>query len=464
MPYPANVSTVTVTGSWATSDGGSNKPTGNVTFVPNVRLIDAGTGTIIERVPIVVTLSGGSISVSLMATDDPDLTPSGWAYQVTEKISGQAPVTYFLQFPASQSPVDLSSKTPLQAVSNLAGYVPTTAIGAANGVASLDSTGQVPATQLGNAVGGGGVPSSRTINTTAPLSGGGNLSADRTISIADASTTAKGVVQLAGDLAGTAAAPTVPGLAGKANSSHSHAESDITGLATDLSTLTTSVAGKLSLSGGTLTGALTLAADPTANLQAATKQYVDAHAGGGGSGMDQVHPLSAYSLIAASGDPENYQSTSQIGNNTIFFVRAWIPASTPITGLAAAVRDAGAWDGSTTGNGLGLYDITGNQVALTPADETLWTANDWRRKAFASQVAAGSGRWVYIGILLRGMATQPNFPFLTNAADGHSPWFNSTVGGVGRRCFYIGASAFPASFNPTTAGTATCFVPLLGAY
>lgn len=35
----------------------------------------------------------------------------------------------------------------------------------------------------------------------------------------------------------------------------------------------------LALSGGTLTGALTLAADPTSSLQAATKQYVDAHAG-----------------------------------------------------------------------------------------------------------------------------------------------------------------------------------------
>jgi hypothetical protein len=33
--------------------------------------------------------------------------------------------------------------------------------------------------------------------------------------------------------------------------------------------------------GGTMTGALTLAADPTEDLHAATKQYVDAHAGGG---------------------------------------------------------------------------------------------------------------------------------------------------------------------------------------
>jgi len=39
----------------------------------------------------------------------------------------------------------------------------------------------------------------------------------------------------------------------------------------------TTVAAYLPLAGGTLTGPLTLSADPTANLQAATKQYVDAH-------------------------------------------------------------------------------------------------------------------------------------------------------------------------------------------
>lgn len=38
-------------------------------------------------------------------------------------------------------------------------------------------------------------------------------------SVPDATTTTKGIIQLAGDLAGTASAPTVPGLAGKANAS-----------------------------------------------------------------------------------------------------------------------------------------------------------------------------------------------------------------------------------------------------
>ncbi|MDR1071327.1 MAG: hypothetical protein LBL21_01645 [Rickettsiales bacterium] len=39
------------------------------------------------------------------------------------------------------------------------------------------------------------------------------------------------------------------------------------------------VSGKLDKSGGTMTGALTLSADPSANLQAATKQYVDSQVG-----------------------------------------------------------------------------------------------------------------------------------------------------------------------------------------
>lgn len=55
--------------------------------------------------------------------------------------------------------------------------------------AEADVTGLV--TDLGGKVG-----TARAINTTAPLSGGGDLSADRTLAIADASTTAKGAVQL----------------------------------------------------------------------------------------------------------------------------------------------------------------------------------------------------------------------------------------------------------------------------
>ncbi len=63
----------------------------------------------------------------------------------------------------------------------------------------------------------GKVPATRLISTGSGLTGGGDLSADRTISAVNTSTTALGIIQLAGDLAGTATAPTVPGLSNKIN-------------------------------------------------------------------------------------------------------------------------------------------------------------------------------------------------------------------------------------------------------
>lgn len=50
-------------------------------------------------------------------------------------------------------------------------------------------------------------PQSRLINTTAPLTGGGDLSADRTLAVSNATGAAVGVIQLAGDLTGTATSP-----------------------------------------------------------------------------------------------------------------------------------------------------------------------------------------------------------------------------------------------------------------
>ena len=60
---------------------------------------------------------------------------------------------------------------------------------------------------------------------------------------------------------------------GKASASHTHAQSDITNLTSDL-------AAKANLSGATFTGAVVLAADPSSSLHAATKQYVDNTASG----------------------------------------------------------------------------------------------------------------------------------------------------------------------------------------
>jgi hypothetical protein len=59
----------------------------------------------------------------------------------------------------------------------------------------------------------GKVSTSRRIDTVAPLTGGGNLSSDLTLEVADATHFDKGVIKLAGDLAGTAGEPELKGVA-----------------------------------------------------------------------------------------------------------------------------------------------------------------------------------------------------------------------------------------------------------
>ena len=77
----------------------------------------------------------------------------------------------------------------------------------ASGYASLDSTTKVPTGQLG----------ASTASTTTFLRGDRTWAAPPVpAATPNATTTTKGIIQLAGDLGGTAASPTVPGLAAKA--------------------------------------------------------------------------------------------------------------------------------------------------------------------------------------------------------------------------------------------------------
>jgi len=81
-----SLTTVTVTGTY--TDGEGTPLTGTVRFTPNATLTDTTDDQVISPVPVIVTLdSAGHFSVPLYATDNPDLSPSGWAWQVTEMIA-----------------------------------------------------------------------------------------------------------------------------------------------------------------------------------------------------------------------------------------------------------------------------------------------------------------------------------------------------------------------------------------
>lgn len=82
--------------------------TGQIIFTPTSMLISMVSDVIILPQKISCTLDvNGAFEVDLVATDDPDLVPVGWQYNVSFKIAeGQIPA-FFMAVPSGSS-IDLS--------------------------------------------------------------------------------------------------------------------------------------------------------------------------------------------------------------------------------------------------------------------------------------------------------------------------------------------------------------------
>lgn len=91
MPVPASITYITVTGHYVDASG--TALSGTVEFTPLfTRLADSADGTLISPNPVRASLDGsGDFTASLMISDDDDVSPSGWSYQVdTNLVSGSA--------------------------------------------------------------------------------------------------------------------------------------------------------------------------------------------------------------------------------------------------------------------------------------------------------------------------------------------------------------------------------------
>lgn len=104
----------------------NSKPArGSVTFTASDVLVDQISGQAIYPVPIVGELDAtGSFTVSLPATNDPDILPIGWTYQVDVNITGSEQVAPFLLSVPFDTigAIDLFSVVPASAGSTI--YVP----------------------------------------------------------------------------------------------------------------------------------------------------------------------------------------------------------------------------------------------------------------------------------------------------------------------------------------------------
>ncbi|WP_432131249.1 hypothetical protein [Streptomyces tendae] len=116
MALPGNFDTITVTGKYVDLLG--NAQSGTVTFTSSTTVVDASALVTIVPVPITATLdSNGAFSISLPATDDPDISPNGYTYKVEERFGGKSLRTYNIIVPYSTvGNLDLSTVAPVQSV------------------------------------------------------------------------------------------------------------------------------------------------------------------------------------------------------------------------------------------------------------------------------------------------------------------------------------------------------------
>lgn len=160
MPLPGNISLVTVTGQFLTYVGASC--TGTVTFRPSGDpwLKDASADATLVPGDIVCTLDVDGklvgpvgavgvddVGVLLPATDDSDLAPTGFVYDVTVTLSGQPAQEYSIALPAAETTVDLADLAPVTPVEGGG----TTVVTSVNGI-TPNSSGAV--TLPGSAISG----------------------------------------------------------------------------------------------------------------------------------------------------------------------------------------------------------------------------------------------------------------------------------------------------------------------
>lgn len=362
----------------------------------------------------------------------------------------------------------------------------------------------------------------RSVNGELPDPVTGDIEVASSGSVPDATTVVKGKLQLAGDLGGTASAPTVPGLLGKyvkpvggipsgdfatsvrallalaatgvqpgelAPVATSGAYSSLTGKpsipsvpgdigaqpAGDYAT-NGALAGKLSLSVVDAAGDLVVGtADNTmARLAKGSNGQVLTVSGGavgwgdpaGGTSTEFLSLCEIDGFVSWTGDPLDWTTLSGVGDGNTTWVCLPVPAGKALTKLWVAVGEPGSYAASSgKPNRLAIADDTSTILSLTPIDNTLYTVEGWRQATLITpQSAQSTPRWVYVGLIVGDM-TNLKLRYPTHASSFIGTSETTTLNGgpaTRRRAMYAnGLSALPTSFDPATYGTVTAYMPLV---
>jgi hypothetical protein len=181
MPTPDGLTITTLHGKFVEPNSTGTPLSGTLTFTPNPTVVTFPAENVIVTGTETAVLDDitGEFTIDLVSTDQASENPTGWTYSVTEKLVGQKQRSYLITLPFNNgNTVELADVTPTDAaptyvpvvgppgapglITTINGHsassvnltaadvnaVPTSAIGAVSGVASLDGSGKIPTAQI----------------------------------------------------------------------------------------------------------------------------------------------------------------------------------------------------------------------------------------------------------------------------------------------------------------------------
>jgi hypothetical protein len=265
----------------------------------------------------------------------------------------------------------------------------------------------------------------RQITAGTGLTGGGDLTADRTLA-----------VQF-GAAAGTAAEGNDSRITGAVQASIVDAKGDL-----------------LAGTGDNTIARLPVGTDGQAvvadSSQASGLRYVDRQIGD--------FPFAGDGLIAASAPLTNFRDNSSLGAAG-WAVRLPIPAGKPITTCWGSVVGVGTV-GAGGVNGFAVYDDAGNLLSSTVDDNNLWTVGGVRSKPLPAAIAAqSSDRYVYLAMRITGYSAPPTHPFCQGQAGGQL--LDGLFGAGRRRGVVLSGSSWAGTIDTATGTSPSGYTPFL---
>lgn len=172
-------------------------------------------------------------------------------------------------------------------------------------------------------------------------------------------------------------------------------------------------------------------------------------------------PLAGYGLVAATDNPGSFNGSGSIGTGYVWLTRMWVPSHTAFSKIALVVNTGGTYSSSAVPNQLGWYTDDGILQDTTPDDSTMWsTSGSWYVGTLSTPVPAQSvGRFIYVATITGGYSNISHL-YITGANYGV---LATMPGSSRRRCMYMnGQTSLPSSFDPSSYGIATAYIPLMG--